>query len=188
MKARRDAVATQARILEAATRCFAEKSYAATGIREIAGAAGVSLPLLSRYFGSKAGLLTAVLENALRPKPFLVGPRAEFGRRLTTLILTASEGELPIVTAVLAAGDPEARIIAQEIADREVVAPLAEWLGPPDARRRALAISMLGVGLATHLHILPLKGTEGMDPDDPLIAWFAAAMQRIVDGELPAAG
>ena len=183
MKTKRNAAETRAKILKAATVCFAEKGYKATGNREVAAAAGVSLPLVSRYFGSKSGLLEAALQAALEPKPFLKGPREEFGARLTRMILVASASELPMVTAVLAAADPEAREIARRIVEREVVQPLADWLGPPAAHQRALAITMLGAGLTTHLHILPLNEAQGMMPDSPLIAYFAQAMQRIVDGD-----
>jgi AcrR family transcriptional regulator len=49
------------RIYEAATSLFAMKGYAATGMREIADAAGVNLSRVNYYFPGKLELLRAVL-------------------------------------------------------------------------------------------------------------------------------
>lgn len=51
---------TRAKILEAALALFQEKGYAATTLRDIAGAAGVSLGLTYRYFASKEELVLAL--------------------------------------------------------------------------------------------------------------------------------
>jgi TetR/AcrR family transcriptional regulator len=51
------------RIYEAATALFARKGYAATGMREIAHAAGVNLSRVTYYFSGKLGLLRAVLTD-----------------------------------------------------------------------------------------------------------------------------
>lgn len=53
------------RILEAAIDLFASKGYAATGVREIARAAGVNQAMISYYYGSKINLLKAIFEQAL---------------------------------------------------------------------------------------------------------------------------
>jgi TetR/AcrR family transcriptional regulator, regulator of cefoperazone and chloramphenicol sensitivity len=55
----------RARIREAAIALFAEKGIAATTIRDIAQAAGVSSGLLRHHFGSKEGLRDACDEYAL---------------------------------------------------------------------------------------------------------------------------
>jgi AcrR family transcriptional regulator len=55
----------RARIREAAIALFAEKGMAATTIRDIAQAAGVSSGLLRHHFGSKEGLRDACDEYAL---------------------------------------------------------------------------------------------------------------------------
>lgn len=51
------------RLLEAAMEIFAEFGYEAGSTRMIARKAGINLGLISRYFGSKRGLLLAVIEN-----------------------------------------------------------------------------------------------------------------------------
>ena len=49
-------------LLTAGRALFSEKGFDATSIREIAARAGCNLGLISHYFGSKEGLLVAVLE------------------------------------------------------------------------------------------------------------------------------
>jgi AcrR family transcriptional regulator len=51
------------RLLEEALRLFALKSYEAVGVQEIVVAAGVTKPSLYHHFGSKRGLLDALLER-----------------------------------------------------------------------------------------------------------------------------
>ncbi len=54
--------ATRQRVLEVALRAFGEASYKAATTRQIADAAGVSLPTLQYYFGDKEGLYRACAE------------------------------------------------------------------------------------------------------------------------------
>ncbi len=56
----RDSEATQAAVLKAAERLFAENGFAATSIREISQESGVSHPLILHHFGSKSDLYSAV--------------------------------------------------------------------------------------------------------------------------------
>ncbi len=52
-----------ARILDAASRCFSQKGFQGTTIIDVAHAAGVSRPLVYKYFGDKDGLIDSVLET-----------------------------------------------------------------------------------------------------------------------------
>jgi TetR/AcrR family transcriptional regulator len=56
----RDSEATQAAVLTAAELLFAENGFAATSIRDISQASGVSHPLILHHFGSKSDLYSAV--------------------------------------------------------------------------------------------------------------------------------
>ena len=51
------------RILSAALSLFAQRGFAAVGVREIASAAEVNLAMISYYFEGKTGILKAVIEN-----------------------------------------------------------------------------------------------------------------------------
>lgn len=56
----RDTEATRKAVLVAAERLFAEQGFAATSMRDISQASGVSHPLIHHHFGSKAELYAAV--------------------------------------------------------------------------------------------------------------------------------
>jgi TetR/AcrR family transcriptional regulator len=53
----------RAKILDCALRLFADHGYDAVGVQEIVDAAGITKPTLYHYFGSKHGLLEALLEG-----------------------------------------------------------------------------------------------------------------------------
>ena len=52
---------TRARLLRATRRCIASKGLAGTTSREIAAMASVNLAAITYHFGSREGLLTAIL-------------------------------------------------------------------------------------------------------------------------------
>jgi TetR/AcrR family transcriptional regulator len=54
------------RLLQAAADVFERKGYASASVREIVERAGVTKPVLYYYFGSKEGLLLAILETGAR--------------------------------------------------------------------------------------------------------------------------
>ena len=112
------------RILRVAERYFAEKGFRSTTVRDIARAAHVTHPLVYHYFGSKRGLLAAVLatnqsklhsvaERGGEPRDVVVDLMHEnlFGSRLYILILTRAvadgmrladwPGGFPTVEAIL---------------------------------------------------------------------------------------
>jgi AcrR family transcriptional regulator len=57
---------TRNRLLRAAVQVFDRKGYAAASVREIVEAAGVTKPALYYHFGSKEGVLAAILEAGAR--------------------------------------------------------------------------------------------------------------------------
>jgi TetR/AcrR family transcriptional regulator len=64
-------------IMEAALSLFSRRGYESTGIQEVVDAAGITKPTLYYYFGSKQGLLEAVV--------------AEYGENLTGIIRKEAE-------------------------------------------------------------------------------------------------
>jgi len=57
-----DADATRQRMLGAAVQLFAERGLGSTSVRDVAGAAGVSLAMVHHYFGSKDELYDACID------------------------------------------------------------------------------------------------------------------------------
>jgi len=74
------AAETRAAVLAAAGTLFSHKGWAATGVRDVATAAGVSVETVYSHFGSKADLLMAALDVAVvgDAQPVALAGRAEF--------------------------------------------------------------------------------------------------------------
>src|SRR5512140_2616760 len=53
----------RSKILERALELFSSRGYDAVGVQEVADAAGIKKPTLYHYFGSKSGLLNALMEE-----------------------------------------------------------------------------------------------------------------------------
>lgn len=66
---RQQAALTRARILDAAAELFISKGYARTTIRQMAEAAQVSPDTVYAVFGSKARVLTSLIDQRLAPAP-----------------------------------------------------------------------------------------------------------------------
>jgi len=62
---------TREQLLAVGRTLFSRQGFAETSTRQIAAAAGCNLALINHYFGSKEGLLVAVLETEMRGE----GPR-----------------------------------------------------------------------------------------------------------------
>lgn len=176
---RRNAPETKAKILAAAQQAFAELGYAQAGIRDIAAIAGISSTLLPRYYGTKASLFEAALADAIRAEELVGLGRPQFGERLAALLLDRRVDLKPPSMVALSTGDSEAREIATRMIDERVLKPLAKWLGPPDARLRAVEITLLGMGFVLFTRQFPLLPGKGADRQ--LAAWFAQTVQAIVD-------
>ncbi len=180
-KRRRDAVGTRAKILAAAIQCFSELGYTAAGIRDVAAVAGVSYTMVGKYFGSKAGLLAEALSSTMDLDPVLRVDRNRFGENLARLIVDTVGNDAPISMTILTAGDPEARQLAGLAVDKHVIRPLADWLGEPAGKERAVAITMVTGGFVTFTQHIPLD-IEPIGVDHPIVRWLATSIQQIVDG------
>ena len=62
-KRKRDQAAKKQALIVAATKLFAHRGYEATTTREVAACAGCSEGLIHRYFKSKSGLLSALIQS-----------------------------------------------------------------------------------------------------------------------------
>ena len=135
---------TRAQVLDAATRCFVERGYAATTMRDVAAEAGVSVPTVFAQ-GGKAALLLACVDRALvgtdedravrelGPFADLLAAPDRAGRlaALRRLAREAAPGSRPMqdVFADAAAADPDVRSSYEEY----------------ERRRRADTEALLGV-------------------------------------------
>jgi AcrR family transcriptional regulator len=148
---RRDAEASKAAIVRAARHLFVRHAYADITLKAVAERAGVSAPLIVKYFGNKEGLFAHLLSFDEDADALLDAPLEELGRHMVVLVLTRqAEGR----------GDPVLRIVFAPLHSghgdtlranfrTQVVDRLTRRLTGPDAALRAeLAVGMLvGIGV-----------------------------------------
>ncbi len=197
----RDAEATQAQILAAAGRIFAEKGFGASSVSEIAAAAGVTKSLIHHHFGSKRGLWNAIKERHFRDyfdvQMGMLGapPTAELLARSIEAYFRFLAGDADFVRMmgwmqleeVGAEGFPLAELLT-----REGIRKLAETQEAGALRSDVHPFSILVsfLGLAEHwfqsrdLHCRGLDPEE--TPDDQ--RYLEDLMKIFLEGVLPRAG
>ncbi len=180
----RNAEATRAAILNAARERFARESYDDVGMRDIAGDVGVDAALVSRYFGSKDELFTAVLDSCSNGAELMEGDRAEFGRRVAREVIfePAKEGKLKGLLIMLrSVGSAKAMELVQRTGSERFFNPFAAWVGGEDAAVRARLAAATIMGMAVSREI-----TGGFDLSQPECERMADRMgsilQSIIDG------
>ena len=78
-------------ILNCALKLFSARGYDAVGVQEIVEAAGITKPTLYHYFGSKQGLLLALLETYHAPLNEAVQTAAAYTGDLTRTLETLAQ-------------------------------------------------------------------------------------------------
>jgi len=181
---RRNPAVTKARILAAAQKVFAERGYAQTGLRDIANEADVSSALPVTYFGTKAGLFEAALEDALN-MTFTADKTGErrknFGGDFMQTVLDRERPMNVPAMIALSIGNDEATAITSQFAKDHIIKPIAKWLGPPRARERAYLIMMVSTGFAIFNRHVIVDETDAATAG--VAMWMENTIQSIVDGD-----
>ena len=119
------AAATKQAVVDAASELFAANGWAATGMRDVAAAAGVAIETVYSHFASKRGLLLAVADAAVvgDDAPVPLAERADFlaigqGRRPARIeaaarLLTAVQVRTAAVAVLLREAAPNDAEIAE---------------------------------------------------------------------------
>ena len=92
---------TRRRILETALEIFAAEGYEGASTRHLAERAGVNLPAIQYYFGSKEGLYRAVIEHIVQHNEAHMAPLAVKVRAALAHPDTSSEDLLDLVCEML---------------------------------------------------------------------------------------
>ena len=148
---RRDAAASRERLLIAARDLFAERGYDKTTARDIGDRAQVDPTMIARYFGGKAQLFIAVLNEFGSGEQLDLRDPTRVESMVNRLV---AQGPGPILQAAVGRFESEpAQQAATEELHRRFVTPLAERLerdGEPDPQLRAevLVAAFVGVALA----------------------------------------
>ena len=180
----RNAEATRAAILNAARERFARESYDDVGMRDIAGDVGVDAALVSRYFGSKEDLFTAVLDSCENGADLMTGDRATFGKRIAheAIYEGKSESKLKGLLILLrSVGSTKAMELVQRTGNERFFNPFAEWVGGPDGAVRARLAAAFVMGMAVSREI---TGGFGLTPEqcEQMESRMAAILQDMIDG------
>ncbi|MBS0220154.1 MAG: CerR family C-terminal domain-containing protein [Proteobacteria bacterium] len=94
---------TRRRILETALEIFATEGYEGASTRHLAERAGVNLPAIQYYFGSKEGLYRAVIEQIVQRNEACMAPLAVKIRAALAYPETPAEELLELLCALLEA-------------------------------------------------------------------------------------
>lgn len=122
---------TKSRILHSALALFAERGTDGGSMREIARRAGVNVATAYHHFGSKRGLLLAILNEygyvaALQEDPIAAASRLKGNARSvleqmlfeTWSLMAVGAAFIRLLVSEALKGDPDARSIAEEFRDR----------------------------------------------------------------------
>lgn len=174
-------------VQEAAAELFSEQGFAATGVREIAGRAGVDPALVIRYFGSKEKLFLRTMTMSSAFADAMQGPLPGLGQSLVEAVIrkTLSRPEpmaSGIFAALMRASDrPTVQEHLRESVDGMIVSLLAPRLEGDDAEVRARLISAQITGLMAALFVIEDSGLLAA-PTDLIARHYGRAIQALIDG------
>ncbi|MFJ4714403.1 TetR family transcriptional regulator [Streptomyces sp. NPDC088785] len=148
---RRDAEVSKAAIVKAARYLLARHAHGDITLRAIAERAGVSPPLILKYFGNKDALFSGVMDFEADVDLLLDAPLADLGRHMVRCVLSgqSERGADPILRIVFAPLHGAQGDILRANFRTQVSERLAARLSGADAALRAeLAVSLLlGLGV-----------------------------------------
>jgi AcrR family transcriptional regulator len=148
---RRDAEATKAAILKAARHLLARHAHTDITLKDVAERAGVSPPLILKYFGNKDALFARVMSFEADAEALLDAPLDELGRHMVRHVLVSQRerGADPLLRIAFAPLHGEHGDILRVNFRTQVVERLASRLTGDDAGLRAeLAVgTLIGLGV-----------------------------------------
>ncbi|MFJ3863632.1 TetR/AcrR family transcriptional regulator [Streptomyces nigra] len=176
--ARRDAAATKAAILRAARYLLARHAHADITLKAVADRAGVSPPLILKYFGNKDTLFAQVMSFEADADALLAAPLERLGAHMVrhVLVSQSEQGADPLLRIVFAPLHGEQGDILRANFRRQVTERITVRLDGPDAGLRAeLAVAtLLGLGVMYGI----ARGTDvRATAVDELVERYAPAVQ-----------
>jgi AcrR family transcriptional regulator len=160
MMARPSDPSARERIIEVATRLFADRGYAGTTTRAIAGEVGANVATVRYHVGGKFDLFRAVLERLYEEETLVLGERLQplRERRVT------DSGE--VIDALVDVANAMIDLMASRPERPRLY--LRRWLDPVDEiRPLEIRMSLDGHRLLREL-LTRAKATSAIDPDLPV--------------------
>ncbi|MEE2030833.1 TetR/AcrR family transcriptional regulator [Rhodococcus chondri] len=180
-KRRRTSEETRHLILDAAGLAFATRPYREITLKDIAEDAGVSAPLIIKYFGSKEQLYDELVDFKASALLLLEGPLETLGERMVAMFARPLVPYKPLSMNILfmSGASEENNRKLRENYSTQMIGALAERLSGPDARMRAeLVLSML-MGLAFMRRRMMQEHAAGSV--DEVVAKYAPLVQKLLD-------
>jgi AcrR family transcriptional regulator len=166
----------------AATQLFAERGYVATGLRDIAQAAGTDAAILIRQFGSKEALFIQTMTLPRSWRNVLDGPVGDLGRRIVDLIARERGNGFSVWAALVRASDrPEVGKAFSAAMTTLFADGVAHHLDAPDAVLRAHLFAAQIEGLLYSLSIREDPILLALAHDD-LVQRYGAILQSTLTG------
>jgi AcrR family transcriptional regulator len=165
---RRDAEATKAAILRAARYLLARHAHADITLKAVAERAGVSPPLVVKYFGNKDAVFARVMSFEEDAAGLLDAPLDDLGRHMVRHILLSlrERGTAPLLRIAFAPLQGDHGDVLRDNFRAQVVGALAARLPGPGAGLRAeLALAAL-VGLGTMFGIARAEDLRATPVED----------------------
>jgi AcrR family transcriptional regulator len=172
----------RAAVREAAVRLFTERGYVATGVRDIARAAGADPAIVIRHFGSKEALFIETMTLPETWRDALRGPVDELGRALVDLIARRRDGGFGPWAALVRASDrPDVGRVYRSSVTAVFAEGVASRLEGPDAQVRAHLFAAQVEGLLSSLSIREDRVLLDL-PHDELVDRYGAILQATLTG------
>ncbi|MDX3075419.1 TetR family transcriptional regulator [Streptomyces sp. NPDC088354] len=175
---RRDAEATKAAILRAVRHFLARQAHADITLKAVAERAGVSPPLVLKYFGSKEALFARVLSFESDAEALLDAPLDRLGHHMVRHVLETQRhhGTDPVLRIVFASLQSDSGDVLRANFHAQVTERLTRRLPGPDAGLRAeLALgALLGFGVMYGIARGPVMRESGTDD---LVARYGPLVQ-----------
>ena len=189
---RRDPEGHRAAILDAARHAFAERGYARTTLRDIAGRAGVTHGLITRHFSSKERLFLAAVPGNRDLEQVAAGDPATLPDRIADAFVRRMETDAvgdPLVALVRGAASDE-RAAADLLSAmqersaavyRSVLLPDGTAARDDDLDARVALVGSLMIGTAFSRYIARTDPLASMPPEQ-LTAYLTGLLRHILFG------
>ncbi|WUV13692.1 TetR family transcriptional regulator [Streptomyces sp. NBC_01485] len=181
--ARRDAGATKTAILRAARYLLARQAHADITLKAVAERAGVSAPLVVKYFGNKDALFARVMSFEEDADALLAAPLPELGRHMVRHVVVSQRerGTDPVLRIAFAPLHGDHGEILRANFRTQVTERLAARLTGPDTGARAeLAVATL-LGLGVMFGIARGPELRAMPVED-IVDRYGPTVQAHLDG------
>jgi AcrR family transcriptional regulator len=187
---RRDPEGHRAAILDAARHAFAERGYARTTLRDIAGRAGVTHGLITRHFASKERLFLAAVPGNRDLEQVAAGDPATLPDRIADAFVRRMETDAvgdPLVALVRGAASDE-RAAADLLSAmqersaavyRSVLSPVGPAARDDDLDARVALVGSLMIGTTFSRYIARTDPLASMPPEQ-LTAHLTRMLRHIL--------